>query len=98
MAATALAKAFRRPRANLRADRKGETRLPDCLIAAAATPAIPIHAVTPATLDAFLAEAGASVAGWVAESGFSAAASGSGVSHSVGLPAVGDLRPDPTGR
>ncbi|MCB1496741.1 MAG: leucyl aminopeptidase family protein [Bauldia sp.] len=48
--------------------------MPDCLIAAAATPAIPIHAVTPATLDAFLAEAGASVAGWVAESGFSAAA------------------------
>ncbi|MCB1489668.1 MAG: leucyl aminopeptidase family protein, partial [Bauldia sp.] len=46
------------------------------MIAGAATPATPIHAVSPATLDAFLAGAGADAdaAGWLADSGFTGAA------------------------
>ncbi|SDB56107.1 leucyl aminopeptidase family protein [Bauldia litoralis] len=50
--------------------------MPDCLIAETATSSTPIHAVTPASLGAFVAGPGAAAAGWIADSGFNAGAAG----------------------
>ncbi len=47
--------------------------MPDCLIAETTEPTLPIHAVTPAGLDDFLAGQGAASAGWIAGAGFKAA-------------------------
>lgn len=48
--------------------------MPDCLVADPSTPALPVHAVSPETLDAFLSQAGATAAEWAATAGFKAAA------------------------
>jgi len=49
--------------------------LPDCLIGAETAPdAIPVHALSPETLDAFLAGEGAAIAGFAAAAGFKAGA------------------------
>ncbi len=47
--------------------------MPDCLIAETATPSIPVHAVTPAMLNFFVAGPGAAAAAWIEEAGFTAA-------------------------
>ena len=49
--------------------------MPDCLIGADAAPdAIPVHALSPDTLDAFLGGEGAGIVGFVRAAGFRAAA------------------------
>jgi len=48
--------------------------VPDCLIAETAEQSLPVHAVSPATLDAYLAGPGAAAAEWIAAAGFKASA------------------------
>ncbi|MCP4386254.1 MAG: leucyl aminopeptidase family protein [Hyphomicrobiales bacterium] len=48
--------------------------MPDCLVADPSTSSLPVHAVSPETLEPFLAGPGAGAAEWVAAAGFKAAA------------------------
>ena len=48
--------------------------MPDCLVADASAPSLPVHAVSPESLESFLAGPGAEAADWAKSAGFKAAA------------------------